>query len=237
MQNPNLNLLLETAHRLRPLLDKVVFVGGCTTALLITDPGAEAIRPTYDVDVIVEITSYADSGIFSGRLRALGFQEDSSEGAPLCRWQWEQTKLDVMPRDDKVLGFSNRWYRETMTKAAPVRLDAGTVIRSITAPYFLATKLEAFQGRGKGDVFASHDLEDVIAVIDGRPAITEEIQAADESSGIHSKEDSGAPCGQKIHRRPSGIPTARCSESRQMRPTPICAESTLTFRAARYRFG
>jgi hypothetical protein len=61
-----------------------------------------------------------------------------------------------------------------MTKAELVRLDAGTVIRSITAPYFLATKLEAFQSRGKGDVFASHDLEDVIAVIDGRPAITEE---------------------------------------------------------------
>jgi hypothetical protein len=178
MQNPNLNLLLETAHRLKPLLDEVVFVGGCTTALLITDPGAEAIRPTYDVDVIVEITSYADYAVFSDRLRALGFQEDSSEGAPLCRWQWEQTKLDVMPLDEKVLGFSNKWYRETMTKAELVRLNAGTVIRSITAPYFLATKLEAFQSRGKGDVFASHDLEDVIAVIDGRPAITGEIQAA-----------------------------------------------------------
>jgi hypothetical protein len=54
MNNPNLDLLLKIAHRLSPLLDEVVFVGGCTTALLITDPGAEAIRPTYDVDVIVE---------------------------------------------------------------------------------------------------------------------------------------------------------------------------------------
>lgn len=179
MQNPNLNLLLETAHRLRPLLDEVVFVGGCTTALLITDPGVEAVRPTYDVDVIVEITSYADYAVFSERLRALGFQEDSSEGAPLCRWQWEQTKLDVMPLDEKVLGFSNRWYRETMTKAEPVNLDAETVIRAITAPYFLATKLEAFRGRGKGDVFASHDLEDVITVIDGRSTIMEEVQDAD----------------------------------------------------------
>jgi hypothetical protein len=181
MKNPNLDLLLKIAHRLKPLLDEVVFVGGCTTALLITDPGAEAIRPTYDVDVIVEITSYADYAVFSERLRALGFQEDSSEGAPLCRWQWEQTKLDVMPLDEGVLGFSNRWYRETMTKAEPVRLDPKTVIRAITAPYFLATKLEAFHGRGRGDVFASHDLEDVIAVIDGRPTITEEIQAADAS--------------------------------------------------------
>ena len=181
MKNPNLDLLLKIAHRLSPLLDEVVFVGGCTTALLITDPGAEAIRPTYDVDVIVEITSYADYAVFSEKLRALGFQEDSSEGAPLCRWQWEQTKLDVMPLDEGVLGFSNRWYRETMTKAEPVRLDPKTVIRAITAPYFLATKLEAFHGRGRGDLFASHDLEDVIAVIDGRPTITEEIQVADAS--------------------------------------------------------
>jgi hypothetical protein len=165
MKNPNFDLLLNIAHRLRPLLDEVVFVGGCTTALLITDPGAEAIRPTYDVDVIVEITSYADYAVFSERLRALGFQEDSSEGAPLCRWQWEQTKLDAMPLDEGVLGFSNRWYRETMTKAELVRLDPKTVIRAITAPYFLATKLEAFHGRGGGDVFASHDLEDVIAVL------------------------------------------------------------------------
>jgi hypothetical protein len=108
MQNPNLNLLLETAHRLRPLLGEVVFVGGCTTALLITDPGAEAVRPTYDVDVIVKIASYADYIVFSERLRALGFQEDSSEGAPLCRWQWEQTKLDVMPLDERVLGFEKQ---------------------------------------------------------------------------------------------------------------------------------
>ena len=68
-----------------------------------------------------------------------------------------------------------------MTKAEPVRLDPKTVIRAITAPYFLATKLEAFHGRGRGDLFASHDIEDVIAVIDGRPTITEEIQAADAS--------------------------------------------------------
>jgi hypothetical protein len=66
-----------------------------------------------------------------------------------------------------------------MTKAEPVKLDAEIVIRAITAPYFLATKLEAFHGRGKGDVFSSHDLEDVVAVIDGRSTIVEEIQAAD----------------------------------------------------------
>ena len=46
----------------------------------------------------------------------------------------------------------------------------------MTAPYFLATKIEAFKGRGRGDFLASHDLEDLIFVIDGRPTIVEEVQ-------------------------------------------------------------
>ena len=46
----------------------------------------------------------------------------------------------------------------------------------ITAPLFVATKLEAFKGRGRGDVFNSSDLEDIIAVIDGRATIVAEIQ-------------------------------------------------------------
>jgi hypothetical protein len=49
-------------------------------------------------------------------------------------------------------------------------------IRVVTAPYFLATKIEAFRGRGRGDFLASHDLEDLIFVIDGPAAIVEEVQ-------------------------------------------------------------
>jgi hypothetical protein len=47
----------------------------------------------------------------------------------------------------------------------------------VSAPYFLATKIEAFKGRDKGDFLASHDLEDLIFVIDGRRTITEEVKA------------------------------------------------------------
>ena len=48
------------AIRLGPLLPEIVFVGGCATNLLVTDPEAAPIRETYDVDVIAEIASYAD---------------------------------------------------------------------------------------------------------------------------------------------------------------------------------
>jgi hypothetical protein len=49
----------------------------------------------------------------------------------------------------------------------------------ITAPYFIATKIEAFADRGHGDFLVSHDFEDLVAVMDGRPAWIEEVQASE----------------------------------------------------------
>ena len=178
MSYPNLDLLERAAAMLQPLLPEIVFVGGCVTGLLITDSGAAAVRGTYDVDVITEIASYADYVIFSERLRELDFQEDSREGAPLCRWQHGDLVLDVMPLDAKILGFSNRWYADALRTSANIHLPSGLTIRAITAPYFLGTKMEAFRGRGQEDYFASHDLEDFVAVIDGRKSIVEEVQEA-----------------------------------------------------------
>jgi hypothetical protein len=166
------------AERLRLLLPEIVFVGGCATGLLIDDPGAARVRGTYDVDVIAEIASYAEYTVFSERLRALGFQEDTSEGAPLCRWRHGGLILDVMPLDPKILGFSNRWYSEALRAAEEVRLPAGSTIRAITASYFLGTKLEAFRGRGRDDYFSSHDLEDFMAVVDGRSSLFAEMEEA-----------------------------------------------------------
>jgi predicted nucleotidyltransferase len=171
--------LQEAAAKLRPLLREIVFVGGCATGLLITDPGAAEVRRTYDVDVIAELASYGDYLLFPERLRALGFQEDMSEGAPLCRWLHKSLILDVMPLDERVLGFSNRWYADALHTATEIRLPAGLIIRSITAPYFLGTKMEAFRGRGHSDYFASHDLEDIITVVDGRPSLLAEVQASE----------------------------------------------------------
>jgi hypothetical protein len=84
MSKHNLELLAEAARLLTPLLGELVFVGGSTTALLITDKAAAEVRPTYDVDAIAEISSYAD---FSERLRRCGSTEDTSEGVPIFRWQ------------------------------------------------------------------------------------------------------------------------------------------------------
>ncbi|HLG15316.1 MAG TPA: hypothetical protein VJH03_12545 [Blastocatellia bacterium] len=178
MADPNLQLLIDAAKLLIPVLDKLVFVGGCTTGLLISDKGAGDVRPTFDVDAITEITSYADLLSFSERLRELGFTEDTSGDAPLCRWQQGSVKLDVMPLDEEILGFSNRWYRGAMKAAQALELEAGLRIRVVDAPYFCATKIEAFRGRGRGDYFSSRDIEDLMAVVDGRPELINELRSA-----------------------------------------------------------
>src|SRR5580693_2299199 len=163
MSKHNLDLLIEAARLLKPLLGELVFVGGSTTALLVTDKAAAQVRPTYDVDAIAEISSYAAYADFSERLRQCGFTEDASEGVPICRWRQKKTILDVMPLDEKILGFSNRWYKPALDSAVVHKLEPDLPIRVVTAVYFCATKLEAFAGRGKHDYQSSHDLEDLMA--------------------------------------------------------------------------
>jgi hypothetical protein len=178
MANPNLQLLTDAAKLLESILGELVFVGGCATALLITDKAAADVRPTFDVDAIAEITSYAAYDKFSERLRKLGFQEDTRQGAPLCRWQQKTTTLDVLPLEAKILGFSNTWYRPAMDHSEERELEKGLKIRLVAPVYFCASKLEAFAGRGKNDFSANRDLEDLIAVVDGRSELVGEIQAA-----------------------------------------------------------
>ncbi len=179
IQNQNLELLMLTVDRLGALADEMVFLGGCATGLLITDAAAPAIRGTVDVDAIVRAASYAEYYQLSEKLRTHGFSEDTSDGAPLCRWVAGNVILDVMPIDPKILGFGNKWYASAMTNALNVQLPSNKSIRMVSGPYFLITKLEAFDGRGKGDYLLSHDIEDIIAVLDGRPQIVDEVKQAE----------------------------------------------------------
>jgi hypothetical protein len=175
--DPNRDLLERAAELLQPLLDDVVFVGGCATGLLISDPASGGVRQTTDVDAIVEVASYAKYDALSERLRDLGFGEDSEDDV-ICRWRHPEVVLDLMPTDERILGFSNRWFKPALATARAVDLTTGR-IRAIAPVYFLATKIQAFHGRGEDDLIASHDLEDAIAVIDGRVEIIAEVMAGE----------------------------------------------------------
>jgi predicted nucleotidyltransferase len=164
----------RVAERLGDMIDEVVFLGGATAGLLITAPRTAAIRPTKDVDVIVEVGTWGEYAQLLERLRERGFREDTEEGAPICRWVVDGIKVDVMPTKEEVLGFSNRWYQAAVAAAGTFQFSEALSVRLVTGPYFLATKLEAFSERGDGDYQLSHDIEDVIAVVDGRTELLDE---------------------------------------------------------------
>lgn len=177
-QNPNLDILILAVDQLGTLTDDMVFLGGCATGLLITDPAAPSIRVTRDVDAIVQIYSQAEYYGLSDKLRARGFNEDTRDDAPICRWMNGPVVLDVMPTDPEILGFGNLWYEKALEHSLSFELPGHKSINLVTAPYFLITKLEAFRGRGNGDYMLSHDIEDVVAVLDGRPEVISEIRDA-----------------------------------------------------------
>jgi predicted nucleotidyltransferase len=167
------------AEALARLREEFVFVGGCATGLLLTDPAASPVRATQDVDVIVEVTSLASYHALERELEKSGFKHDRRPEAPVCRWMIGNCILDVMPTDEKILGFGNRWYPAAIRTAARVQLPSGRLISLIAPPAFVATKLEAFHGRGKGEYLSSHDLEDIITVVDGRSELVEEVHKSD----------------------------------------------------------
>ena len=119
----NLTLLEEVAARLKHLLPEVVFVGGATLDLLVTDQGSGPVRSTYDVDVIVA-ADYVNYAAFCDRLRDIGFENDARPGAPLCRFLQGGLMLDVMSTDEGALGFSNRWYEGAIVSATYTRPHA-----------------------------------------------------------------------------------------------------------------
>ncbi len=146
--------------------------------MFITDPATPEVRATQDVDVIVEVASRMAYYRLEEGLRRRGFKQDMSENAPVCRWLVDRIKVDIMPTQEEILGFSNRWYLPAIKNADLHQLENDLTIKLVTPPYFLATKIEAFKGRGGGDYVASHDMEDIITILDGRPEIVSEIRSA-----------------------------------------------------------
>jgi hypothetical protein len=176
--DPNLPYLRRVAVALGDLREQVVFVGGAAAGLLVTDPLAESVRATRDVDAVVN-TSRAQFHRIEAQVAECGFVRDASSDV-ICRWVHKESGVlfDLMPVQPEVLGFTNRWYPYAVQTAVPVDLGEGVTIRLASAVAFVATKLEAFASRGGGDFLSSHDLEDVLNIVDGREELVEEMTAA-----------------------------------------------------------
>lgn len=159
---------LTTIVRLLSDLD-LVYVGGAVLPLYLDRlPIDEDVRVTEDVDCIVAATLYEYREEVGEALKRRGFSQDRLlPGDPICRWRSGPLIIDVMPIDERVLGFSNRWYAEGIIHFRLIPLPSGDQIRILPPGYFLATKIEAFRGRGEDDILDSHDFEDIVSLIDG----------------------------------------------------------------------
>ena len=170
--------LYRTATLLRPVLDRIVFVGGVVRGLLVTDSAVEGPRATDDIDAIIEISTLPQYQAFESELRKLGFKNDMRDGAPVCRYVHDTLTLDVMPTEP-ALGFSNRWYPHAHRTATNHEVSVAGMepltIRVVSAASFIATKLVSYLDRGKGDRY-HRDLEDIIVLVDGRPSLHDELQ-------------------------------------------------------------
>lgn len=181
----NLQAMMEAVARaLGPeLCQQMTFVGGCTTGLLLTDEFTkEGVRHTDDVDLIVHAAGLSGFYALQQELRSKGFtipNPDSGDSMPICAMMLGDLRVDFMPDDESILGFSNRWYPAATQTATRYTLTPDLHIKLVTPAYFLATKLEAFYGRGLGDLLNSRDMEDILTLVDGHSELLEAVQQAD----------------------------------------------------------
>ena len=154
-------------------------MGGATISLYPDRPVLE-VRPTDDIDVIIEILNYVDRAKLEERLRSIGFSHDIESGV-ICRYKIQGIIVDIMPTNDPSIGFTNIWYPEGFEKAVDHEIDERSIIKILSAPYFIATKLEAHKARGKNDGRTSHDFEDIVYVLENRESIWEEMDNSDSS--------------------------------------------------------
>lgn len=182
MSTANLHkeMLTRVAQALGPeLLPQMAFVGGCTTALMVTDDFTrERIRHTDDVDLIVNLLGYAPYASLLEKLRERGFSQSADNEDPICAMRLAELRVDFMPDDAGILGFTNIWYKDALKTADDYQLTKELNIKLVKPVYFIGTKLEAYLGRGNNDPMGSRDIEDLLVVYDGRPALLDEIQQA-----------------------------------------------------------
>ena len=174
-------MLSLAARGLGPLKDEVVFVGGATIELYLAGRSALNVRATDDVDCVIEVAARTGYHKLEEKLRDLGFRHPVDEKAPICRWEYRGIYVDMMPLAGDVLGFSNRWYPEGFEHSGPATLPDGQKIRIFSLSYLIASKLEAFKGRGRDDFMGSSDMEDIVTVIDGAEDFQKQIEKAPKS--------------------------------------------------------
>ena len=180
MHSNNISRIEKVAKGLGSINEEVVYVGGSVAEFYVIDSAKSDVRQTMDVDCVTHLKSYRELTSLEERLRSCGFQNDTTPGAPICRWVYDNEIVDIMPDDAKVIGFTNRWYHDAISHKQEMHLSNGIRIWIFSLPYYIATKIEAVNGRGGTDWRWSHDFEDLVYIFNYNKNIVEELQKADD---------------------------------------------------------
>lgn len=165
------------ADKLGDLCEEMVIVGGCSPALILDIDTAPDLRPTDDVDVIVQADNYGKYIKFIGKIKERGFVE--KVGDRIGRYICGDLVVDIIPSEHDVVGFTNKWYKKAFANAVYQKLPSGKSVKTVSSVYFIATKLEAFRDRGENDPWASSDLEDIITMLVESTNFEAEFEQAD----------------------------------------------------------
>lgn len=179
MSNLTIYNLEKAAAILSTIPEQFIFTGGATIVLYANQDILHKLRPTKDVDCVVEIVTRTEYYKLAKKLKAKGLSECIQPNSPLCRWQYDELIIDIMPCEKEVLGFTNRWYPGGITKSISYTLPSQTQIQIFSPIYLLSTKIEAYLGRGTGFRF-SKDIEDIIVLFDGSNTLEEDYHLADQ---------------------------------------------------------
>ena len=174
MENRTINIAVvaEVAEALQHFKQDMVFVGGAVVSLYTDDPAAEEIRPTQDIDMTLNIVNLSHWEKLQTELGALGFHPNPF-GHAICSYKYKDIPVDIMATEDGPLGPANRWYKIGFENLSTAKAKNQEIF-ILSAPCYLATKFEAFNDRGT-DYRTSHDIEDIVYVLDNRIGIVEEI--------------------------------------------------------------
>ena len=176
----------KVALALGSLNEQVVYVGGAVVSLYINDSAAEDVRPTKDVDLTFQIASPSKLEELRENLNAKGFYQSSKEDV-ICRFLYEDLKIDVMSTQSVGWAPSNPWFEKGFDKSIAVNLE-DIIIKILPLPYFLATKIEAFLDRGIKDIYASHDLEDIVYLFNYTTDIDAQVLASNSDIKLYLAE-------------------------------------------------
>ncbi len=172
----NIEIVSRVAKALVELKDHMIFVGGAVVSLYADMESDEELRETFDVDLTsIGLINYSSYTILLERLAQLGIHPDP-EGHSICSLNYQGIAIDIMPSEDGPIGQANRWYKPGFETLLKVKVGMEE-IKILSAPCFIATKFEAFNDRGK-DYRTSHDIEDIVYVLDNRSSIVHEIETA-----------------------------------------------------------